>query len=289
MSILLTIKESSDELIVDIPKWVTISSSEPSIIFYSLDGSDPDDGSLMFGDKIYIPTNQNPVILKYRAFYNNSFSEIYQETYNSRFEKTFSSRKGGEDGVDIFEGDEEISLYYNSEGERPVSTAVPLEDLDIKTSRTDNRGNPVGSTKSFINFVRRQVNRRYKRTSDSSDIDFDRGADVITIDGSSDASKDAQVVDIVNRPYDNMSPRSSFYIESFARESNYLNGNLVGYVYNPVSGEIIFNYFDSRENRWIKSKQKVKSRQALNLSKMHPDRNSKVFRWISNPVGSQTR
>jgi len=288
MSILLELEESSEEVVAGIPKFVTISSSEPSIIYYTLDGTDPDDSSLIYVDKIYIPTNNAAVTLKYVAFYSNTFSSIFEENYQSYFEKTLTSRKGGEDGIDIFSGESEILYYYDSEGEQIQASTIPFEDLDITTSRTDNLGNPVGSTKSFINFVDRQLGRRYSRRSSTGSSDFDRHADVIHIDGSTQAAMDAQVVSVVNRPYDNMSPRSSFYIESFDRESNYLNGNLVNYVYNSVTGEIVFNYFDSRENRWIKSKQKTTPKQ-FDLSKTYSSGNNKVFVWIKDPVMSKMR
>lgn len=288
MSILLELQESSDELVAGIPKYVTISSSEPSIIYYTLDGTEPSDSSLIYVDKIYLPTNNANVTLKYQAYYSGTTSSIFEESYQSYFEKTLTSRKGGEDGVDIFEGTEEILYYYDNLGGEIAASNVPFEDLDITTSKTDNQGVPVGSTKSFINFVGKQISRKYSLRSSTDRSDFDRHADIITIDGSTKEARDAQVVTIVNRPYDNMSPRSSFYIESFDRESNYLNGNLVNYVYNSVTGDIIFNYFDSRENRWIRSKQKVEPKK-FDLSKTYSNGNSKVFVWIKDPVMSKIR
>jgi hypothetical protein len=288
MSILLSLSESTDQLVAGIPKFVTISSSEPSIIYYTLDGEDPDESSLIYTDKIYLPTNNANVTLKYMAYYDGKNSSVFEEKYESYFEKTFTSRKGGEDGTNIFSGSEEILYYYNHEGNQIAASSIPLEDLEITTSRTDNQGIPVGSTKSFINFASRQIHRKFSVSSSPDSSNFDRYADVIRIDGSTKEAVDAQVVSIVNRPYDNMSPRSSFYMESFDRESNYLNGNLVNYVYNSFTGEIVFNYFDSRENRWIKSKQKVEPK-TFDFSKVYSNGNSRVFVWIKDPVMSKIR
>jgi len=288
MSILLNLTESSEELVEGIPTWIKIVSSEPAIIYYTFDGSDPDESSFVYSDSIFLPTNQNSVHLKYRAFYQNEFTLVYEENYATTYQKTFSSRKGGEDGVNIFDGDLEIFEYYDSEGELLQASAILMEDLDITASFTDNKGVPSGSSKSFINFATSQIEKRYPVTSNTNSSNFDKYADTVVIDGSSDEARAAQVVEIVNRPYDNMTPRSSFYIESMERESAYLNGNLVSYVYNRVTGEITFNYFDSRENRWTKSIQKIEPK-GLNLSKIYSDKNTKVFRWVSDPSGSRMR
>lgn len=288
MSILISLTESLEELISGIPKWVEISSSEPSIIYFTLDGSEPDENSLVFSERIYLPTSQNSVTLKYKAFYDGKFSSTCEEEYRTVFKKTMSSRRGGEDGVDIFNGTANISLYYNSSRESVQSSAIVMEDLDIKASFLDDQGTPTESTRSFVNFATSQIEKRYANVSQPSSVDFDKHANNIIIDGSTEEARANQIIEIVNRPYDNMTPRSSFYIESLERESNYLNGNLVSYVYNRNTGEIVFNYFDSRENRWTKSKQKIEAK-GFNLSKVYSDKNTKVFRWISDPVGSRLR
>lgn len=288
MSILLSIEESEDQVVSGIPKFVTISASEEAIIYYTFDGSDPDENSFVASGKIYLPTNTNSFTLKYSAFYQDSFSEVYEEEYATVFEKTNTSRRGGEDGIDIFEGTESIMEYYNSEGEKIESSKVPFEDLEIKTSRYDNKGNFVDSTKSFINFVDRNPGPSYSVKSSTSDINFDRHANFIVVDGSSEEAMEAQVVQVVNRPYGNLSERSSVYIENYNKESSYIGGNLVSYVYNGHTGDIVFYYYDSRENRWIKSIQKT-GKKTFDFSRVSRSGNRMVFHWIQDPVMSKLR
>lgn len=288
MSILISIEESSDQLVSGIPRTVSITTSEPAIIFYSFDGVDPDENSLIYDGEIYLPTNLNSFTLKYRAFYQGSFGDVYEEQYKTVYEKTLTSRRGGEDGVNIFEGSESILYYYNSDGDQIESSKVPFEDLEIKDSLYDSNGVFTGPTKSFINFAIRTPNQERRIDSKTSDIFFDKYANRILIDGSSKEAMDAQHVQVVNRPYDNLQARSSFYIENYNKESSYLSGNLVKYVYNSYTGDIVFYYYDSRENRWLQSIQKTKAK-GFDFGKVSGSRNSKVFSWVKDPVMSKLR
>ena len=60
------------------------------------------------------------------------------------------------------------------------------------------------------------------------------------------------------------------------------------HVYNGITGDIVFYYYDSRENRWIKSIQKT-DKKVFDFSKVSPSGNRRVFNWIQDPVMSKLR
>lgn len=289
MPILLTLVESTQEAISGIPRYITITSSEPAIIYYTIDGTIPTTDALVSDGKIYLPTNQNSVKLKYNALYADGLTDTYEEIYQTIYINTRTGRKGGEDGINIFDGTESVLHYYNSSGEQMEMSRIPIESMELKTSRYDQNGIFVDTTKSFINFVDNVVDRnKFKDKSSTSDIDFDRNASIIVVDGSSQEKMEAQIVQVVNRPYNSMNARSPIYKYNIKSESLYLTGNLIRYIYNGSTGEVIFYYFDSRENRWIKSIQKT-DKKVFDFSRISPSRNRQVYRWVKDPTQVRLR
>ena len=53
MVILLTLEESEDEIISGFPEYIVLTSNIPSNIYYTLDGSEPDESSEIFVEKLY--------------------------------------------------------------------------------------------------------------------------------------------------------------------------------------------------------------------------------------------
>ena len=62
----LTVTESENQIIFGIPQYLSVSSDSGSI-FYTLDGEDPTDSSLLAGSDIYLPTNLSKFTIKIKA------------------------------------------------------------------------------------------------------------------------------------------------------------------------------------------------------------------------------
>ena len=102
----------------------------------------------------------------------------------------------------------------------------------------------------------------------------------IIIDGTTQKSQENQVVKIINRPHGSMNLLSRIHNQNL-EEYGLTSGNFVRYMIDPKSGKITFYYRDGRENRWIKSTQKVEGK-GLNLAPKENHPNSFVFRWIDD-------
>ncbi len=79
----LEITESNDQIVSGIPRLVSITSNISSIIFYTLDGTDPDINSIMYVSPIQMPTNISPLTLKVFATDGASSSSISSITYQT--------------------------------------------------------------------------------------------------------------------------------------------------------------------------------------------------------------
>ena len=53
----ISLTESQDQVIVDIPRSVTLEANIPSTIFYTLDGTTPTITSSISIDELFLPTN----------------------------------------------------------------------------------------------------------------------------------------------------------------------------------------------------------------------------------------
>ena len=296
MALEIQIKESTEQLVYGIPLYLSLSTNSPANIFYTLDGTDPNQFSLMAEDKVYLPTNKGTVTFKAIAYNGIEYSSIITEEYNVDFNKLNLSRKGESEGVHVIESGKDIvfSLSENLDGVPTQSSTHKFEDLDIKASTTDSEGVKTkgGTSLDLINFAKTVLmTDKFTTSSPNNDnVYFDPKAKVILIDGSTEEALNNQSVRLINRPYGAMSPASKFYTENESYERNIITGNLVNYVYNSATGEMIFYYYESKESRWIISKQKTDAKE-LNFGKTYISaRISKyVFQWIKDPVMSKLR
>lgn len=285
----LTLEKSEIELISGIPEYVIFSVDIPSSVFYTLDGSIPDENAFIASGRVYLPSSSKSFILTAIAISEDDASDILVEKFftNVNITKTYNT---GYEGIQILPyGSEPLtSLSYDENGELAQGTSLKLEDLDIVASRTDYTGIPIKdyelgiTTKDFINLSKDKATYTvpYKSTPNNNNVFFDPKAKFIEIDGSTDDLLSNQIVKIVNRPYGNMDPVSKGYNESMKQSDNVITGNLVKSFYNPSTGIYVSYYYESKDSRWIVSKQKTVSK-VLTIN-FNMEKNRFVFRWIED-------
>lgn len=281
--ILLTIQESDRQIVSGIPEIVTVDSSVPATIFYTLDGSDPDINSEMYVDSIYLTYSTPTVVLKLKAFGIDDESDIATVEWTTTIPDYDRTALTGKEGINILPpGETPVdSLAVDLEGNPERSTTIEFVDLDIKTNKTDRIGQPIpeDSTIPFIKFPE-VVRTEPTIISNPESVDFDPMAKMIIIDGY--AGFDKQKVRIINRPHGTMRPTSKFYDQK-VHYDNMVSGDFARYMYNPKTKKLVIYYRESLDGRWIISSQKVEAAK-LNLT---PSGNPFVFRWIMDRSQTQ--
>jgi hypothetical protein len=292
MSIIITVTESTNQIVSGIPEFVTISTNIPSIVFYTLDQSDPSLDSLFVeGDTLYLPTSNNSVYLKLLAVSGSEYSDIFEHEWKTTvpyYTKRFESSQG----INILPPGVEVvdHLSVTDEGVSARETSIEFVDLEIQASSRDKyKKYEKGKTSiDFINFnlellLSEEVYQSKTSSPNNSNLDFDPKAGLIIIDGSSPEKMRSQSVKIINRPNDTLAPRSEFYTQRVGQEPA-ITANLVKHYINPKTGKIVFYYFDSRECRWVQSIQQITPK-ILDIGQLTG--NPRVFSWIQDPIMSK--
>nr|BDD46188.1 hypothetical protein 24 [bacterium] len=290
-TIILTMTESDSQIISGIPEYVEFTTSEPATVFYTFDGTDPTDQSDMAVGKVYLPTLLPSFTLKAIALINTSSSVMLEQEYAVDQSDLDRSRRIDDEGITVLPAGEEPvdHLGVDVDGDDAQETVIEVVDLDIKASRTNRIGERLedGTSKDFINFAEREIPIiiEEERSSPNDDnVDFNPNAQVIVINGYDQEDLESQVVRIINRPHGTMSVVSPHYNEHLQNEP-IVTGNFVRSMYDPATRKIVFYYSESRENRWIKSIQKVEEPVNINLGSMAQP--GFVFRWIEDRAMSK--
>lgn len=287
MIIILSIEESVNQIIGGFPEYIILSTNVPSTIFYTLDGTDPDESSEMFVDRIIMPTDGLTRTLKAIAYSGSITSAILEETYFTTTEDLNKSRLLGKEGISILPVGAVIidSRSFDGEGNAAQETTIPFVDLDLVASTTNNIGEPIlkGTSIDFINFSLEQPLIQPPIISSPNDnLNFDPKAAYIIIDGTTPEAIANQSVRIINRPHGTMDLHSRIHSQNQAGYQ-LLSGNFVRHMVNPRTGIATFYYRESRENRWIKSTQKIEGSGALEISSNSGGPPASfVFRWIED-------
>lgn len=286
MVILLTATESDNELISGVPEYVVFSTNVPSTIFITFDGTEPDNTSEIAVGNVYLPSDSSTVTLMAKAISGSFSSDTLSLLYSTDSSDLDKSRNLDKEGIRVMPfGSTSIdSISFDSNGLPSQETAIPLQDLEIKTSKTNRRGEPIpdDSSVEFIKFPTTLAGSVPEQISSVNDnINFDPRAKLILIDGSDQDAINNQSVRIINRPHGTMDLVSNFYNEHQVQQP-IVTANLVKSMVNPKTGVIVFYYRESRENRWIKSVQQTDPL-SLNLTPTIPQRTSGfVFRWVED-------
>jgi hypothetical protein len=288
MIIILTTKESSSQLVSGIPEYVDFEVNHPATVFYTLDGSVPDESSYMVSGRIYLPSDKTDFTLNAVAVSGSSSSGMFSERYYVIQAPLARSRILSEERVTVLGYDEEVefSAGFDSSGDDAMQSSKSSESLDIMTSRTDSHGYeiPDGSSHGFINFPEKEAKDVLPHQGDvstvNSNVDFNPNAGLIIIDGRGSDAFDSQEVRIINRTSGTFGVFGGEWNEHLNNRS-LVTGNLVRSLYNPNNNTVVSYYYESRENRWIESIQSVD----VSAKKLSPARKEGggvgiVFRWV---------
>ena len=288
MSIILTMSESESQFISGIPEYIELEANKPSTIFYTLDGTTPDAlTSDIYVEKIYLPTNNIRIELSVLALSSDGSSELFSHEFTTSQSGLDGRRLVGNEGINILKVGEEVvdSLSFDSDGYAAQETSIDVNSLDIKTSSYDSSGYKTKefSAHDFINFPKTNNNEYgeniFGRTS-TSDILFNPKAGYVDIDGRSREAIEAQEVRVVNRTSGSHSPVGSAFNDHLLQAPP-VTGNLVKSYYDARTGTYISYYYESRECRWIVSRQSV-DKKSMYLGGYGSSKHKHVFRWVKS-------
>lgn len=288
--IILTLTESTSELISGFPEYVIFEADTPATVYYTLDGSDPGFDDLIAVGETPLPTDGKGFTLKAIAISVGDSSEILEASYSTDSTNISGPRHGYGDGIVVMDSSDVSvnNLSMNTSGEATQVSSIEFVDLDIKASRVDSSGVRLDENKtsiSFINFPDKSPGDiEIVMSTPNNNANFDPTARFITIDGSTPQKFEDQVVKIVNRAYSTFGPTSSFYNARLADQQPVVTGNYVKSFYNPDNGLYVSYYWESLESRWIESIQRVDVSQLSLGSKME---HKFVYRWIQDRALSQ--
>jgi hypothetical protein len=277
--IIINIQESERQIISGIPEFVTVSTSVPSVVFYTLDGKNPSENSDVYIDKIYLTYNKPTVELRLFAIGASDVSDIFSISWNVKTPDLSKTALTGEEGINIlpFGEEPEFSLAIDSDGNLAKQSVIDFVDLDLKANTTDRIGQKYkeGTSLPFINFPT-IIRFDPKIITSTEDINFDPQAQVILINGYSGFNN--QEIRVINRPNGTMSSNSKFYKDK-SHYDNQPSGDFINYKYNSKTKKIILYYREYLDGRWIVSTQAVDAK-SFDLTPMGGNRF--VFKWINN-------
>lgn len=287
----LTFTPSTSQTIAGIPDSVEISVNAAATIYYTLDGSLPTVFSNVYTEAIELPTDQNSVTLSAIAYYldddNNLVpSAVLSNTYAPDQEDLDRTRYIFFEGVVYsYPGGLNIPFYYDQNGEAAFSIDVPEDDLLLLRPERDHLGLPNDLATDVEpvdpDNTATLIDNEISAYQSPNDDTFHPEAYFIVIDGREDASP--QVVNLINGPYMSLRDLKTSYggIEFYNNHGTlYISGDSTRYHYDRQKGIIVFYYFDSNTNRWVKSLQDLSASPAQ-VKPTPVIQNPLVFRWFN--------
>lgn len=284
--ITITITESEAQRISGVPEFVTLSTSIPSTVYYTLDGADPDTLSLVYaGGELALPTNQPSVTLKIFATNGADSSAIIERHFRPNIilgrqthdqvtlsggcddsDKTFPyatpssgtpmawTSIGPNDLIVDKPGVTNIPSGFDADGNPTGGTDLDLSEYLIKFSDSNRanteRGRGIGTLPSEVTVAPKEAPPTASNRNDSL---FNPRALVIYQD-SRIPPDDPDVVNI-NRQFFSL-PNAEVYkdgilLNTTGLEGNIPTGSLLRSHFNPRDNTMRYYYFDSQALRWI--------------------------------------
>ena len=289
MSIIsISITESDEQIISGIPKSISVSSSVPATIFYTLDGSEPNLFSKIYISPIILPTDKLSIILKILAISGNETSLIFTEVYNSNiinntrlphaatnaepqsqienlypFGSQFTTSdqylNSSESGVNVNTSNN-ISNGFDGNGNVNNFTDKPYteENFNIKYSETNSLGESGYGIGNLPNKIKIDQEPAIPEFTSQFTKTFDPRAFIIFQDFEKENPEDPAQI---NRQFfslqsDNTRDGNNYF--NYGLDSPPVNGTFLRAHYNPRENTITHYYLDTWSNKWIISKSPYK-------------------------------
>ncbi len=309
MAIQVTITPSTEQFISGIPKTVVITTDVPSMIFYTIDGSEPTTSSEVYISTLSLPTHNASAVLKVFATNGVDSSDIIVKLYSPKLTNARVSHAKAEVlDFNVFanfgsSGGPPLVLYSQPSDTPMDAAAVPNVDEDGYGSdptkypmrgydqpipvydllRSDS--NYLGEMGKDIGTMPPQAKVIYvpppPEESSLNKATYDPRALVTFHDG----TKPNDNEDTIFRAYYNgedltKSMYGSALGTTAAKDGDFApNGSLLNYHFNCKDNTVTFYYRDSRQNRWLISKEKIKS------TPIPLDQRNALYNFISPPIG----
>lgn len=261
--ITISLKSLGPYFISGIPRQIELSTNVPSLIFYTLDDSEPSLSSLVYLDPIDLPT-ENTVRVRVLAI-SGSDTGILDVTFGPDNSKLFYPRRNitGSLGIAIDAyGVEPVVIDgygvndYNIVDNPVRRSDYPLEDLEIRYSTTGPDGYGPGTMITLgaypAEFWQDNAVSEEASSPNHMNVFFNPRSLYIVIDGR-DGYDDESVYPI-NRPWGGtLNPVKYLQGKQFFDPAPFVSGGFVRSFINYNTGVIILYYYDNVETRWIKS------------------------------------
>lgn len=310
-----TITESSSQILSGIPKSVILTANVPAYIYYTLDGTDPDTSSTIYVSTIYLPTDQQTVVLKVFATNGVDSSPIITETYQTDL---LDNARLPHSTTDVSPGESIPDLYpYGTNPIQPMGTyvnpaGITVDDPNLTqiASGYDGDGYETGFTNEPYNLENYDI--VYSERNAEGEYGYGIGnlpADVVVIPPTPAPEESEQFTNLFNpkafvifQDFSKENPedpaqinRQFFSLENFetvrdganlmtsGMDSPSVMGSFLRSYHNPRDNTITYYYFDSHSCRWIISKTPYVPTGGFDgdLSGVKFSRNSRaVFEWI---------
>lgn len=286
-TILIDLTPIGPYFLAGIPRLARLDTDIPSVIFYTLDGTEPTVYSSVYLEPIGIPTDQNSVRL--RAF---AVSGLDTGTLDFTFSTNIYGLRD-ENGliIDAYGVPDLVVDGYSVDDDNNV--VVPsrrsdylLNELEIRYSDSGPDGYGNGTLKRLgpypIDFWQDHAVSEEPSSPNDVNVFFNPRSLYITIDGRD--GYDDQAVHIINRPFGGTTDYVKYHGgKAFYNRDVPITGGFVRSFANYDTGVVVYYYFDRVECRWIKSIQQF---DRTKVPQRIGDRNLSgpplVFRWIYN-------
>jgi|19_taG_2_1085344.scaffolds.fasta_scaffold01410_4 hypothetical protein len=288
----ITLTGSTRQLISGIPQVVSITTSAPSLIFYTLDGTVPTTSSFVYVAPIELP---GEISIRLRVYAVSGALTAYSDvTYSTNSVLLTSPRRIDSSGIGItVDGFTATDVFVDGyELDSSNSTTVParshdkeLVDYDLIFSKTGPGGEGDGTLISIGYPDPDVLERQYSAVEESpsspnnNNVNFNPRSLFVQIDGR-DGYSDQSVL-IINRPYGSTMDLKRYYNgASMYNPEPYVSGGLLRPIYDKINGEAYFPYWDSNELRWVISRQSFDVTNSQNFGLSAQTGNPLVFKWI---------
>lgn len=281
----LTFTGSENKIAFGVPETVTITSSVPSIIHYTLDETEPTEDSLIYTGPIEIPDGTTNITLKAFAIDNEgNEGPVFTQIYAPDVTDIDGHRLIGQEGIAVDRYDDPLNevIGYDVDGDEVEFTDI--EDLELRKLYTERGrlGIDAGTAKTLMFLSPEESPYPYDDDwvafSDASDKYFNPNAKVIVVDSRKD-----NTIEIINRPYGSLRNIEKDWwgqAEFSGSQYTYMSGGFVRSCYDPKNGVFVTYYFDKNTCRWVKSIRDQPSSETLRKVNFGQTGQPLYFQWL---------